>query len=154
MKKAPQKLFSRGQLYFASFLDEKLLLLIQSERNTGEQKASFLFARISLGPGDSFRARKESPKMTRIALDSGFGGRLTMDLDVDFAGSAASLSKGFCALPQEVCFSLTNCQVKCNKNSRKHSGENSNLGICGGENSKGIQNFSVENPRVKKYRIL
>ena len=49
---------------------------------------------------------------------------------------------------------LTNCQVKCNKNSRKYSGENSNLGIYGGENSKGIQNFSVENPRVKKYRIL
>jgi len=60
LKKAPQKLFSGGQLSFASFLVEKLWLLRQSEPDRGKKKASFLFPSIWLGPRDSFRARNES----------------------------------------------------------------------------------------------
>jgi hypothetical protein len=106
----------------------------------------------------SFHPKKNGPKkrnaLRRRSLPSANTGRAPSGMGpAMFAPSQWGIKnlfqKGFCGA-----FSLTNCQVKCNKNSRKYSGENSNLGIYGGENSKGIQNFSVENPRVKKYRIL
>ena len=63
LKKAPQKLFSGGQLYFASFLAEKLWLLCQSESHKAKRKQAFFLPYVTRTRGFFPRdARKESPE--------------------------------------------------------------------------------------------
>ena len=68
LKKAPQKLFSGGQLYIASFLAEKLCFSA-SPSHTEEKESELSFSSMCLGPGGFFSrdARKES---TENDLDS------------------------------------------------------------------------------------
>jgi hypothetical protein len=96
LKKAPQKLFHGGQRYVASFLAEKLCFSA-SPRHIGKKESELsFFSYVPRTVGILFACEKNPPKMTWIALDSGFGGgEADEGLGMFFVGIAASFCKRF-----------------------------------------------------------